>query len=345
MAILLENSLKAQIDKAIRIELEDLKTDPSKLLRKQLKESNDFENSQNLLLERGGVAAFPYNKAIQNICNYVNSYIRTNEPNADNIWVIKILPKLTKPIDIFKNLNLVVTVKFDTGEFDFGSGESFVYANPKAYIADGKWINEQINITALCDEHRYLYNSTLYNSLYHEINHKYEELRNYLFDGSSRLSDDNNRLRIQAGNRRFTNDNATDELIHDILYHLFSSSELNALIAGAYGDFAGMKSQRQDFMSDRESTQAYLTYYKISHQLPLMEKMPDVDWMNLWCFLYGDESINNVQINQIKNKFYRKVNQCLKKLYKGLTRAAMTYYDYSAQRKQRKIIKPITVIK
>lgn len=325
---LTREQIEKLIDYGSEQELEN--ADNERFLKRMIKETNEHELKENSILERGGVAAFPYAGTLQNICQYVKQYIRSNDP-INNQWQIVIPKKLTTAIDFFEELDLVINVEINkNGFYRSGGGYTVIEPNPQTQLSnDGKFWNGEIVIYADCDEERTLYEQTLYNSLVHELNHKFEELKNSSSKNPNCIFDDSDNLNVVASEQTFSQNKEIDQLIKDIFYRLFSSSEVNALIAGTYGDLMGRHSQRKNFLKDRYYLQSYYLYRTISSKLPLLKGLSDEEWMNIKNFLEGKKKITKKDhgLQSFKNKFYRMVNVYLKKLYDGIIRAACTYYD------------------
>lgn len=322
---------REQIEKLIDYGTEqELKTvDSTRFLKRMIKETNEHELKENSILERGGVAAFPYAGTLQNICQYVKQYIQSNDPINEQ-WRIVIPKKITAAIDFFEELDLVIIVDIiPDSNFSSGGGGVIVKKNPQLQISNNKFLNGNIIIYAECDEDKNLCERTLYSSLVHELNHKFEELKNSSSKNPNRLYNDTVGLNIEASRRNFSQNPEANQLLKDIFYRLFSSSEVNALIAGTYGDLMGMNSQRKNFLNDRNHLQSYYVYYTISSRLSLLNELSDEEWMNVKNFLDGKKKVTKIdhKLQSFKNKFYRMVNVYLKKLYDGIIRAACTYYD------------------
>ena len=80
-----------------------------RFLKRIIKELKEFENKNNLILERGGVATFPYIDAIKNIYNYAQEYIIKNNPNVSDIaWDFDIPKYLTRGIDFIHKQHVLV---------------------------------------------------------------------------------------------------------------------------------------------------------------------------------------------------------------------------------------------
>ena len=311
--------------------------DNERFLKRMIKETNEHELKENLILERGGVAAFPYAGTLQNICQYVKQYIRSNDP-INNQWEIVIPKKITAAIDFFEELDLVIIVDIiPDNNFSSGGGGAVVKKNPQQQLSNNnKFLTGKIIIYAESDKDGYLCERTLYNSLVHELNHKYEELKSSSSKNPNRIHNDNKNLRAGASAQIFTQNQEINQLLKTIFYRLFSSSEVNALIAGTYGDLMGMHSQRKKFLNDRIHLQSYCIYYEIASKLHLLNKLSDEEWMNIKNFLDGKKKITKKGhgLQSFKNKFYRMVNVYLKKLYDGIIRVACTYYDRAEEYNQ-----------
>ena len=93
---LAREQIEKLIDYGAEQELETV--DSTRFLKRIIKETNEYELKENSILERGGVAAFPYAGTLENICQYVKQYIQTNDP-VNNQWQIVIPKKLTTAID------------------------------------------------------------------------------------------------------------------------------------------------------------------------------------------------------------------------------------------------------
>lgn len=325
---LAREQIEKLIDYGAEQELETV--DSTRFLKRIIKETNEYELKENSILERGGVAAFPYAGTLENICQYVKQYIQTNDP-VNNQWQIVIPKKLTTAIDFFEELDLVIIVDIvQDGYFSSGGGGTIIKKNPQQYLSNNNTFqNGKITIYAECDEDKNLCERTLYNSLVHELNHKFEELKNSSSKNPNRLYNDTVGLNIEASRQNFSQNPEANQLLKDIFYRLFSSSEVNALIAGTYGDLRGMQSQRKNFLNDRNHLQSYYVYYTISSRLSLLNELSDEEWMNVKNFLDGKKKVTKIdhKLQSFKNKFYRMVNVYLKKLYNGIIRAACTYYD------------------
>lgn len=328
--ILTKEALQYHLLKEEKEELREQGMDSSALLDKLLIEIQRNENNCNWLMEHGAVAATPFVGALKNICDYVDLYIKQNQPNMLGMWYIEVPTKYTKSIDIFKVLNLYITVIMADNPSETGDGKTLAYDDSNAHIENGQWVEEEIMITAYSDSRRRLYRKTLLNCLVHEINHKFDELKTAQKINNSRIYNDGKNFGELAMNIPFSHNAEITEFIQIILYRLFSSSELNALIASTYGDLMGMRSKRENYLDDREHLQSYQIYQYICQHFYLLNQMSDEEWHYLRKFLDKDEKKvignENFSIQRYKNSFMRNVANCLQKLYEGIEQVAGTYY-------------------
>lgn len=315
-----------------------------RFIKRMIKELHEFENKNNLILERGAVAAFPYMGTLKNICKYIQQYIYNNEPVVDSSanyisWNFIIPNLLTRNIDFFKELKMDVTVFYNpNGDRYSGHGGCTAYKNPNQYITtDRKWERGEIFLFCCCDGSRRLFERTFYYTAIHELNHKYEELKNALSDNSNRIFYDGTTLRELAQKETFSHIAQVDKFVKDILYRLFSSSEVNALVSGTYGDLLSMNSERKNFIKDREKLISFNMYEYFKNNLYLLDYLSDEDWEHLRDFLDAyrqNISRSSYGLESFKNKFYKKVNFYLRKIYNGIIRAAFLYYDNKDENKR-----------
>lgn len=114
---------------------------------------------------------------------------------------------------------------------------------------------------------------------------------------------------MECKERIFSSDEFTDKFIKDILYYLFSSSEVNAYIAGTYGEMLSIDGERENFLKDREKLHAYKIWKYFTSNLDTLNYLTDDDWENLRDYLdVHNRSISrdSYGIESFKNRFYKK---------------------------------------
>lgn len=322
----------------------------NKLRKRLIKEIGDRENAENVLLERGGVAASPYMPTIESIISFIEDIIKNypkNSPNNDG-WILSIPTEVTKGIDFIENLDLTVFVYDDkSGKYNTGSGRTLISKEPSQDItADNKWKTAKITIYAFAYKKR-LYRRSFSLSLIHELNHKYEELQCYLHNSVENFVLNGKYFTQDIKNVTFSSNKDTDTFIKDILYRLFTPTEMNAFASGVYGELLGMKISRDEFIKNKDSVISFWYYFQLKKQFENLDTNK-VDWQALLKFFqqakYPSYKGNNSKISYIKdfsntndikvfaNRFIKQVAKRLNKLYTKMEQVANTYFSYAEDR-------------
>lgn len=322
----------------------------NKLHKRLIKEIEDRENAENVLLERGGVAASPYMPTIESIISFIEEIIKDypkNSPNNDG-WILSIPTEVTKGIDFIENLDLTVFVYDDkSGKYNTGSGRTLISKEPSQDItADNKWKTAKITIYAFAYKKR-LYRRSFSLSLIHELNHKYEELQCYLHNSVENFVLNSKYFTQDIKNVTFSEDKDTDTFIKDILYRLFTPTEMNAFASGVYGELLGMGISRDEFIKNKDSVISFWYYFQLKKQFENLDTNK-VDWQTLLKFFqrvkYPSYKGNNSKISYIKdfsntdnikafaNRFIKQVAKRLNKLYTKMEQVANTYFSYAEDR-------------
>lgn len=322
----------------------------NKLHKRLIKEIEDRENAENVLLERGGVAASPYMPTIESIISFIEDIIKNypkNSPNNDG-WILSIPTEVTKGIDFIENLDLTVFVYDDkSGKYNTGSGRTLISKEPSQDItADNKWKIAKITIYAFAYKKR-LYRRSFSLSLIHELNHKYEELQCYLHNSVENFVLNGKYFTQDIKNVTFSSNKDTDTFIKDILYRLFTPTEMNAFASGVYGELLGMKISRDEFIKNKDSVISFWYYFQLKKQFENLDTNK-VDWQALLKFFqqakYPSYKGNNSKISYIKdfsntndikvfaNRFIKQVAKRLNKLYSKMEQVANAYFSYADDR-------------
>lgn len=322
----------------------------NKLHKRLIKEIGDREKVENVLLERGGVAASPYMPTIESIISFIEKIIKNypkNSPNNDG-WILSIPTEVTKGIDFIENLDLTVFVYDDkSGKYNTGSGRTLISKEPSQDItADNKWKTAKITIYAFAYKKR-LYRRTFSLSLIHELNHKYEELQCYLHNSVENFVLNGKYFTQDIKSVTFSEDKDTDAFIKDALYRLFTPTEMNAFASGVYGELLGMKISREEFIKNKDSVISFWYYFQLRKQFENLDTNK-VDWQTLLKFFqqakYPSYKGNNSKISYIKdfsntndikvfaNRFIKQVAKRLNKLYIKMEQVANTYFSYADDR-------------
>ena len=297
------------------------------------------ENRIARLIEMRSVGGFKYSQAIRFIVQYCSSFIISNKPQNEE-WKISVPERLTKRIDIFSMLNLNITIVDITGKelpLEYESlgnlslnNIAFVDSERQCFI-----LPQTINITAYANHNR-LIERGLYGALYHEINYAVDELNRGL------QSNDINNVYLQS--QSIPPQGSTDlsvlpnlnGLFQTIIYHLFSNSELNALISSVYGELVAMHSIRQNYRQDIVKTEAYQFYANIRDLLPDLRKLPDKYFFQVYNKLKGtplDIAYYNSKNTRYAKLFCDKVERSLRRLINRIGSVASLYYDTAEEKK------------
>lgn len=233
------------------------------------------------LVETRGVAYFQYTDVINEIVDYVKMKVTTRPrvfipsitsdlflKNRKAIKVphekttITVPYEITSKINFFEFLSITVNIDrlisdIDINEVDdcatFGGTSS--HYNDNEYIslnADNKLEGENININA------YMYNETLIENriretLYHEINHAYQ---NYCILYNSQVE----RFKSPGNDKRVVTMLQSGDIsrysIGFLLYRLWDKAEMNAAVESVYGKL----SKRDEFGYELQSLKAYQEY-------------------------------------------------------------------------------------
>lgn len=285
------------------------------------------ENKTIRLVEERGVAAFPYRTAINEILNYCKKQCVGMKPGDTRKFSIPTF--LTSKIDFVKYLDIDVTIEDGENKaYEHGGGVLHLRIDDK--ISDGKYESGRITIEGY-SFYGILYERTILNSLYHELNHYYEAWKELNSTGSMSLyAKYSKKANV---NTDWFQEQEINDVFRLILYRLYSETEMNALIASVYGDLEGMKSRRENFSEDIKNTQAYKVYKKIENVLPqIVEILKNNSHLVKPLMLQFKN--NNFELNPYyKNEnsyikeFNRKTQYLLKCLIRGIGRTASLYYD------------------
>lgn len=285
------------------------------------------ENKMVRLVEERGVAAFPYKTAIQQIMNWCQTQTKGMTPGDNKTFQVP--QSLTSKIDFIELLKIDVSVT-DSENGAYSSGGGNIELTIKDRLVNGKYNEAHITIYAN-SFYGQIYERTILNSMYHELNHCYEAWRELTSTGTMQLfarGTPKANAVIDCFPVSLYNDIATD-----ICYRLYSETEFNALVAGVFGDLAGLNSTRKNFKDDLHKTQAYQKYNELKDDLIML-----VDYLKrnpslvrpFVILLKGNRIVLNPYYqneNGYIKEFNRKTQFLLKQLLRKIGSAASLYYD------------------
>ena len=293
------------------------------------------ERKTNLLVEERGLAAIPNRKIVNKILEFCQ--IKTNQIKNGETLSFTIPEQITKRIDIVNVLKINVNITDATADNSL-NGSGRVTLDRTIGFVNNKIDYAEITINGY-SYNGILYDRTILSSLYHELNHLYDFWNDLKKTGSLSRSAKSVAKAGEIKDCNVTGNNVVDKFIHDIIYRLFSETELNALIANTYGDLQSIGSRRENFQEDIKKTKPYMVYFVIKDNLSALRKSmssSDERIDDLKKYLEG----NGIMLNPYGNskndylkEFFRKTAYLLKKLYKGIGRVASLYYDTNEFRK------------
>jgi hypothetical protein len=282
------------------------------------------------LVEERGYMGTKYIPVIREIIKYIEKYIQNNPKNADNGWKFYIPSNITEKIDCVETLwiEISITDKID-GYNHTGSGGNTVF--PTNRIVNDKIELGKITIQGFSYGTN-LFSHTIFGTLSHELNHLQETYKKLLRKMSSttmyKIAVDQNTVK----NYKFSDDDATNNVIQNIFYRLFFKNEFNALINSVYGDLETRNSVRKNFKRDIKYTGAYTIYKDIKKEINLFsdDLLEDDEWDNIMkCYNYisvqGAKRYSNK--NNFKKRFRNHIISKLNQLMKGIGKVASFYYD------------------
>lgn len=303
-------------------------------------EINEVKNKVFKLVEERGVAAFPYKKVINEIFDFIKKQCTTIS-DVDGEKNIDIPTELTSKIDFIDNLIITVNIINSTKEntiYNSGSGVTNFRINDKLINKKINWV--KIEITCYC-YYGFLMERTVYNSLYHELNHCYDAYNDLLKNGYYKRWIN----QLEKSNIQFNNifkDKEDNELFELILYRLFSETEFNALVSSVYGDLQGLKSIRQNFQHDIQLTQAYYIWKYIGLHYKSLFKKIDENNITKIKNIFNTYQINinsyGNSLDSFKKEIIRKTTYLLNDLIKKIGKTASLYYDNKEEKPLNKIM-------
>lgn len=290
------------------------------------------------LVEERGVAAFPYRTVCKEIVDYCKGYISDMEPGDECSFQIPYL--ITRKIDFVDRLIIKVVIK-DGKNYAHLSGGGKVDLQIDDKIVDGKYEKGVITIYGF-SYYGVLYEPTILNSLYHELNHFYEAWKELTKTGSMGLYA--RQATKGAVEVNIFNDKKINYWLTTICYRLFAETEFNALVSSVYGDLDGINSKRENFSEDIKKTQAYYNYEDMKKALPYImrefKKEPELIFR-----FYETLNRYGIHLNPytkdafgLMKEFNRRTKYLLKCLIRGIGRAASLYYDAQEVPKDKKTI-------
>ena len=309
--------------------------------------------------ERGVGSSQEWLELCKEITDYVADTVKYGSSEGDG-WHISIPKRLTEKFEIFSDLDIEVTVT-DLGEeakTQSGGGKYMVQSNQIVTSSGKFWMPSLIRLQGFSNG-RSLVRQSIYNSLIHELNHAFEHYSRLSkiynvpekdYDGVLNQTKALNLLQHELGLK-------DRDTFWWIIYRLHSTTELDALIAGVYGELAGKSSLRVDCKKDIKNLSAYVVWkactdtldYIVDHEHDshvldvfdtVYDTFRDPDFREVLAPICPVSNPKNVSRNGFIKAFIEKTKRRLDQLLRGIYRTASYYYD-----SQEKEVKPLTIDK
>ena len=284
---------------------------------------NEYREHIVKLVEERGVAAYKYNDTIGRILNYIQNRISLNGSKHNTKITFDIPSYYLKEFKFLHEPIIEVTntdVTDHNVTFENGTGECTIHPD-YTKIVNGKLCNVLVKIRCFSIMNE-LVDKTFLNVLYHELNHAYDIFKDYERNGNIERFN-NDRLRAYSPQINTEKENVYWK---EVFYRLFSSTELNGLIASVYGDLQGIKSVRKNFHKDYKETLAFKAYEFFTRNLKYaLERTDDESLKRIINKI--PHPIKSDNINDIKVHVMDYVLKRCAKLLRGIGRAASLYYD------------------
>ena len=289
-----------------------------------------LENKVIRLVEERGYMGTKYISVVREIIKYIETYILTNEKTTEDGWRFYLPNIITDKIDCIANLIIEVEIIDNINGYKYSGGGncSVLYSNR---IVNDKLEYGRISLKGF-SYGTDLYSHTIFGTISHELNHAmemYERIKKRQSAiGIYKRSVDQRTIL----DYKFSDDEATNNIIREFFYRLLFKSELNALINSVYGDLETRGSVRKNFKKDIKITSAYAIYDSLSKEIGLFndDLLEDYEWENIMkCFNYisvnGAKHYSNLKY--FKKRFKQFIISKLNTLMKGIGRIASFYYD------------------
>jgi hypothetical protein len=299
------------------------------------------------LVENRGVGIYPFKDVIDEMVDYVSNILKRYENSQLPIKYVNKekkeipfnplhvrIPQVTiKKITWIKNLIVNVYINNLIGSEDDimnreGYGDT---SHSDKYVTDnetGEAVLFYSEVNIYCYAYKFqLYPRTIYNTLYHEFNHQWDNLNRirHINNGAQNAKDLVFTLNKLNYNDVMSAVNSKDKEISafaTIVYRLFIPTEFNALVSSIYGDLKAINSQF--FSTDIKRTASYKLYLDLKDKcLPLIENAS----LEKWKEFSSLDIVRKSNIEGFKERFISDTEYKLNDLLYKLAKTASLYYE------------------
>ena len=282
-----------------------------------------------ILKEERGVAGIRYKKYIDRILEYCEEFVKNTPrmPIDGFDYTIPIPDSYLFGFDFLENPKMTVYLKeYADGNLSSGGGTTNI--NQLDYLTDDKKLKDIIfNIYGFSYNGK-VFERTITNSIYHEINHCYDW---WSRKGKKSVlavpKDTGKKISVIFDNTTFSSYQLVDKFFKDLFYRLFIPTERRALVSTVYADLKAMNSKRTNFYEDIRETQAGNLLYAFSENLDLNIERCSIESLQICCRALHIDKISYKNIHEFVSSFKKRVLEEIRKTWKDVGRAASLWYD------------------
>lgn len=291
--------------------------------------------------ERGVGVSREYLDIVKAIVDYVADTVKYgNVFNGKKECSLEIPQSICRRFVMFSSLTISLTIK-NIGEMSkIHSGGGHINIPKFTGVYKGKFsMPVEIQIVSFSNGNT-LERRTVAEPLIHELNHArdmFERLNGAgcSYNPSSPVA--------QADAYHIIKEKVSPQ-IGGIIYRLFSSTEINALISSVYGDLSAINSKREYFKNHIKITGAYNLYQQLLDVVKMIEEDPEefredfetliqmfaTDY-RLDCLNPMPNSRRHPDIATFRKAFVEKAYKGLNAILRGIGRVASYYYDVTEE--------------
>lgn len=301
-----------------------------------------------VLSEARGVSMFPYSSDIDRVYNYIKKEVlrryNLNNPfdflsnnisnNIDLVYEFSVPKEYVRCFDFIKELSLNIYATPSTGNMDdIGNGR--LSCDGVIMLPNGKLSCGLIEIRCLYDyRDGSIFPRSLYNNLYHELNHLYslwKQMKNgdgSLYNTSNFKS---NAKVYKFGDIAFDN-NEKQRYFFALTYRLFNFNELNAAVEGVYGDLKEFynidNAAKPSFQDIIKKTHAYKEYaYFRDNMDSFLNSLTEDELFSIKEFMIKNKLYFKQYNSNFKKFLRKKIVSCLRYYLDRICRVGSLYYS------------------
>lgn len=278
------------------------------------------------ILETKGVGIIEYKNTIDKIVDYIK-----NKKIPNDIDYVFYIPKeLLSEIDFIYNINIEIKViKYDKESFSKSTGKIDFNSN-STKLFNGLITGSKITINIEQKDGKLLYDE-LNNTLYHEFNHLFE-----CYNILKHTGNVNNHIKnviksnISSSNKNVFEDKSVNNNFKYLIYLFLSKTELNAIIAGTYGELLDMNCDSNHNKDYLEKTYAYKLYKLSSNVLNNILMNMNLDNHEKIISLLNEYNIHDYDkysLDEFKKRFKIDIEKGFRRLLNGIGKVAILYKD------------------